>query len=506
MESPGLRDVIGALDATVLRVAHAGDLDAGVGAVTILDRTDPDTVRAGAVVLAVGVDPASGYAVELADAAVAAGAVAVVLRTAGPLPQRLRRDPVTLLTAAPEMDWGQLYALLRTASTGAGSLSGAAGVPVGDLFALADAVAAAVGAPVTVEDPQWRVLAYSNVAAQPIDEARRQTILGRVPPGEWQARIDEAEVIKRLRTGNEIVRFEHPGIATRLVAPVRAGGELIGSLWAAEGEAPIGPEAEAELLRFGDLAALHLIAHRSADDLRRRSLGALVRELLEGSEPGDGRRLRPPLSLVVFDPGEWDGDLDRIVSIAGLYAETLHRDALCASVDERVWVIAPAAAREALDQLARRVVERAEHSLHARLRAAVALPAATAPELPAARRSAEQALAILASRRREGPVLHAEDVRAHAALLELLDAAAGIPAIGDNRLRELSGDLLATLGAWLDHHGDVAAAAAAVGVHANTLRYRLRRIGELTGIDLRDADERLVAAVQLRLLRGDEQA
>ena len=506
MQSPRLGDVVGVLDATVLRVGHAGDLDARVGAVTILDQTDPESLRAGAIVLAVGVDAAAGGAVELLDRAAAAGAVAVVLRTPATLPDRLLRGRVTVLTVPPETEWGQLYALLRTASSGADAIAGAAGVPVGDLFALADAVAASIGAPVTVEDPQWRVLAYSNLGEQPIDEARRQTILGRVPPGEWRARLDEADVRTRLRAGNEIVRFEHPGIATRIVAPVRAGGELIGSLWAAEAGEPLGAEAEAELLRFGELAALHLIAHRSVDDLRRRARGALVRELLEGRTPAEARRLRPPLGLLAFEHDDWHGDPDRIVSIAGLYAESLHRDALCASLDDRVWALVPGGDRDALDQLARRVAERARSSLHAEVRAAVAPFAAAVSDLPAARRAALQALAVVAAGRREGPVVHAEDVRAHGALLELLDAASRIEALEQGPLRALSPDLLATLASWLDHHGDVAAAAVEVGVHANTLRYRLRRIADTSGIRLDDPDERLVAALELRLLRREEQA
>jgi sugar diacid utilization regulator len=290
------------------------------------------------------------------------------------------------------------------------------------------------------------------------------------------------------------------------VAPVRAGGELIGSLWAAELGEPLGAEAEAELQRFGELAALHLIAHRSADDLRRRSRGVLVRELLDGRTPAEARRLKPPLALVAFEHEGWSGDPDRIVSIAGLYAESLHRDAICASVDDRVWAVVPCEDRDALDQLARRVVERARNALHADVRVAVGPPAATVAELPASRRAALQALAVLAAGRREGPVVHADDVRAHAALLELLDAAAGMEAFERGRLRALSPDLLVTLGAWLDHHGDVAAAAAAVGVHANTLRYRLRRIAETAGIDLGDPDERLVAALELRLLRREGQS
>jgi DNA-binding PucR family transcriptional regulator len=47
--------------------------------------------------------------------------------------------------------------------------------------------------------------------------------------------------------------------------------------------------------------------------------------------------------------------------------------------------------------------------------------------------------------------------------------------------------------------GNVAAAAERLGVHPNTLRYRLRRAVELSGLDLGDADERLVTELQLRL-------
>jgi hypothetical protein len=39
-----------------------------------------------------------------------------------------------------------------------------------------------------------------------------------------------------------------------------------------------------------------------------------------------------------------------------------------------------------------------------------------------------------------------------------------------------------------------------MSVHPNTIRYRLRRVRKLTGIDLDDPDDRLVAWLQL--LRG----
>jgi DNA-binding PucR family transcriptional regulator len=39
-----------------------------------------------------------------------------------------------------------------------------------------------------------------------------------------------------------------------------------------------------------------------------------------------------------------------------------------------------------------------------------------------------------------------------------------------------------------------------VNVHPNTFRYRVKRLSELSGIDLNDPDERLAAEIQLRFL------
>ena len=48
--------------------------------------------------------------------------------------------------------------------------------------------------------------------------------------------------------------------------------------------------------------------------------------------------------------------------------------------------------------------------------------------------------------------------------------------------------LLATLEEFLRRHGSISATSEALYVHPNTLRQRLRRIGELSGLDLRRDD------------------
>jgi hypothetical protein len=61
-------------------------------------------------------------------------------------------------------------------------------------------------------------------------------------------------------------------------------------------------------------------------------------------------------------------------------------------------------------------------------------------------------------------------------------------------------DYIRSLRAFFDHAGDVPKAAEALLLHPNTLRYRLRRMQELTGLDLKDPTDRLVAELQLHIL------
>lgn len=65
-------------------------------------------------------------------------------------------------------------------------------------------------------------------------------------------------------------------------------------------------------------------------------------------------------------------------------------------------------------------------------------------------------------------------------------------------------DYIRSLRAFFDHAGDVPKAAEKLLLHPNTLRYRLRRMQELTGLDLKDPTDRLVAELQLHILEhGD---
>ncbi|MFE1438487.1 PucR family transcriptional regulator [Streptomyces sp. NPDC058739] len=112
----------------------------------------------------------------------------------------------------------------------------------------------------------------------------------------------------------------------------------------------------------------------------------------------------------------------------------------------------------------------------------------------AAYKQAEQALSVA---RRRGRVLVEHEQLAAGSVVPLL-ADDAVKAFADGLLRPLyehdatgRGDLVASLKAWLSRHGQWDAAAADLGVHRHTLRYRMRRVEEILGRSLDDPDVRM---------------
>ncbi|MSZ77305.1 MAG: hypothetical protein F2667_09395 [Actinobacteria bacterium] len=131
----------------------------------------------------------------------------------------------------------------------------------------------------------------------------------------------------------------------------------------------------------------------------------------------------------------------------------------------------------------------------------VSAPARSALDLPALLNDAEDA-ARLATEAGE-PFLLAEERWSDIALRRVAGKCAGALAAGNPLSRLVAHDakvgreLVASLAAWLRHDRDTVAAATTLHLHPNTLRYRLRRVRELAGIDLDDPRQRLVLELML---------
>ena len=105
---------------------------------------------------------------------------------------------------------------------------------------------------------------------------------------------------------------------------------------------------------------------------------------------------------------------------------------------------------------------------------------------PALRR-AIAGLAARPARPRTREVLEASDLLSERALIGELAAQDELVDRCFVRLRDSGTGLLETVDVMFDNHGVLEQAAKALPVHVNTLRYRLDRIAEFTGFDLRDS-------------------
>ncbi len=529
-----LDNIIENVGAGFLEVIRAPrGLAATVGELVIHDPGDRRSIEAGDVVLAVGIGVGDREATALVDSVGAGSATAVIFRLEpGSAPESLLEASaatgVALLGVAPDIVWGQLHALLRTAVAVAGAPGdlGPGGAAMGDLFSLANAVSSMVGGATTIEDTRSTVLAYSSTN-HPIDDARRRTILGRRVPDDWLQRLTDDGVFQRLWAGG-VVRIDYtktdPGYGPRLAVAICAGGEVLGSIWVLEGERPLGAEAEVALAEAGGIAALHLLRHRASGDLERRRRGDLLRSVFGGRTPADvlasslGIAAGSYVTVVAFelavDPGASVADqsvlVDRADGLIMIHCEAYRRQAATLAEGRVVYVVLPERTAPETDRLATfaaAVVEHLSQGVQVGAKAGIGRTVHGLDGVLDSRADADQALRAL-SIEPSRTVAHIDSIRSRAVLLALRDLAARDPGLRAGKLdflvehdRARQGSYVETLHAYLDSFGDVAAAAASLNVHANTFRYRLRRLLELSGINLNDATERLITHLQLTFMK-----
>ncbi|MFE1384437.1 PucR family transcriptional regulator [Streptomyces sp. NPDC058740] len=253
------------------------------------------------------------------------------------------------------------------------------------------------------------------------------------------------------------------------------------------------------------IALLTLTTERSRSlQAAEQRLGAAVLRMLLAGQPdharavaGDlyGGLLDAPFRLLIAEPASTEassGEAPLAVLAESLEAAAARAGESVLTVpesEERLMVLAGdgGAVVTACEAYASREAEEAE--------VFVGLSAPAGPiAAAAAYKQAEQALSV--ARRRGRALVEHEELAAGSVLPLLADDA--VRAFADGLLRALyehdatgRGDLVASLRAWLSRHGQWDAAAADLGVHRHTLRYRMRRVEEILGRSLDDPDVRM---------------
>ncbi len=246
------------------------------------------------------------------------------------------------------------------------------------------------------------------------------------------------------------------------------------------------------------IVALDLMRSRVVRDTERRLAGDILAEVIAGElDQGELRgRLRPfgvgaSAAVLVFsmaDPEAAEATLEAVLVEAGIPALVASREGLlCAVVDGSTDAQAELA-RKARAALARE---------HGAVRAATSRPAPV-EHLKRAffeARYALEATAMLDGRAPEvsswrdlGALQFLLSVQEDEALRLFRESVLGPIESGEG---DYGGELLRSLEAFVEHNGQWEKAARELFCHRHTLRYRIRRVEQLTGRDLSSARDRI---------------
>ncbi|MDJ0460819.1 helix-turn-helix domain-containing protein [Streptomyces sp. H27-C3] len=377
-----------------------------------------------------------------------------------------------------------------------------------DYQELVDEISALLGAPATLEDRDFRLIAFgAHDSDSGFDEAAMDPVRTR-------------SILTRRSTAEVRAWFEKFGIATaegpvhippdpaagvlrgRLCLPVRHRGTVHGYVWLLAGDygphGPVPDEAMKVCARIGE----HL-----ADEARARAdLGPYLRTLLT-SEAAERRAAAlaslgtalgggGPYALLCAAP--WTELAPGVRTVPGAAALSV------------VPVPGPAGPR-----LAALIRIRTRTDLSPALAAAKNLLTAAGPvvgigsavstldDLPGAWREASAAARAALARPHLGPVAEWASIGPYRLLAALPDSGPGHPV--DPAVRPLldpaHAELARTTEAYLDCAGQAGRTASALNIHRQTLYYRLSRVEQLTGLDLHDGEDRLLLHMSLKAAR-----
>jgi hypothetical protein len=507
-------------------VAAPLGLDVPIGDVVLYDPFDaPASGSGGELLLGIGLAVGSPAAL---GALRSPAPTALVVKHDGPPDEALLAQAlaagVALLSVPHGTSWSRLAELAATLVAQSEGLEPAAAPTssglIEELFAVANAVAARVDAPITIEDTQSRLLAYS-VQHEQVDAARAATILGHRVPAEYREEVRRLGVARRLLKETEpiMVPTAMPGIRPRVVIALRARGQLLGSMWALT-DGAFDADRSAAFVEAAQNVSLRLWQHRVAADLQHKQRARSLTVLLAGGPAAleIGRRVgleadayRLLGTTLRQGPAERRNHVTRVRDMLSTQLSARHPATLTADLGDVVCAVVPTSSQpdqsvRDLRAVAESLRDGLEDDLKEHLLVALSGHCASLAAMPQAWEEVQSVLRVLSKNAAAGWLADVEDVGLEVVLRRLVELQGERPLLRNRATESIAAhdeqhgtEYLQTLEAHLWSFGDAATAAGRLNVHPNTFRYRLRRLGEMFDLDLDDADTRFALMIQFRL-------
>lgn len=376
---------------------------------------------------------------------------------------------------------------------------------------LVDEVAALLGAPATLEDRDFALVAFAaHEGDTAADDVRARSILSRTSSPQVKAWF-ESFGITRATGPVRIPPDPATGVRGRVCLPARHQGVTYGYIWLLDPGGTAWPAADLDAAfalagRAGDLLAEE--AHAGAE------LGERLRELLHATDDQGGSGSVGSAASHAVDAARaaLAAAASGVGGAAARYAVIVVRDASdnlpdAAAVHAMPHVVAcyterlgPGSELVALVRTARAPAEPARRIAKGRRGARAGVSSSiteltdAAPLLAEARAAVRTATAFP----ERAPVASWPDLGPYRLL-------AGLPTAPDPAVAPLlaprHAELARTAETYLDHAAHATRAAEELAIHRQTLYYRLSRVEQLTGLSLADGEHRLLLHMALKAAR-----
>lgn len=393
-----------------------------------------------------------------------------------------------------------------------------------DIDELADVIGELLQNPITIEDADHKLIAYSS-HGESTDQARWSTIMGRRVPEKVLTRLWKDGVFQALLTQDDPVHVpakDEIGLGKRVAIAIRRSSDVLGYIWAQEVNRPI-TEGDDEILRQAARAAVSRLMQRQgkrkAEEQRRKEF---LWELLLGNhnsevairQKADSLQMQLPASylicvveatgaarldqylypLMMRDKLYWVVDGSQIILLIGLTEASAKKD------QSEVLI------RKVRQFLSDSLEKLEAHVSEGQVTAGYGLSYTAYTDIVKSYREALHAVKVKKLFPRETDSIHGyHELGIYRYLLQVKqwEEEQGYRNERIEQLKLYDKDnqtaMLETLETFLDAAGKVNVTAQRLHVHINTLSYRLRRIEEIIRVDLENMNQRAALYLELKM-------
>ncbi|PEP74462.1 PucR family transcriptional regulator [Bacillus toyonensis] len=387
----------------------------------------------------------------------------------------------------------------------------------------ADTISEILQCPVTIEDVNHRLLAYSTHNER-IDSARVATIMGRRVPEKVINSLWKEGIIPELLKKREPIRvkkIDGVGLSNRVAISIWNKEEVLGFIWAMEDEHPLTEENCTLLKKAAEAIKSKLIQIQARKNIKGEQSQEFLWKLLtnhikvneEIIENFHRLHITPAsvFTIIVFQfEQEIINEIERQISY--LLKTSQHFEGLLGTIDRnRLILLIPLDGVNRPSNEINNFVEMFVHKMEKRFGIKSIKPAFSSvySDYQKVDKAYKEALTVLSIKEKfpcDTANIYGYQNMGIYQLIDLLLEKRKCEEYENQALQKLydydhkyNCDLVETLETFLNKDCNVGEVAKSLNIHPNTLSYRLKRICEISEIDLKDPNKKMIMFLDLKL-------